>query len=204
MYNKSSDLSRNYGDYLNRLDNYDPYAHLNESYIIRANNEMERNINAALSEMRKKQSDDEKFVYDIRRVFDENLRKYDESINNANEITKQNVINIVNELRSNKESNRDENTKLMDDFSNKLPYTRVGSIGNSEAYNFISNPIIIQPNEDSEIEVKSDLMYNAPSTSRDEKKIMHLKGAASVVVISLILMITMLLYSAFNKEPRKE
>ena len=204
MYNKASDLSRNYDDYLSRLDDYDPYAHLNESYISRASSEMERNMNMALSEMRKKQSDDEKFVYDIRRVFDENLRKYDESINNANEATRQNVINIVNELRSNKESNMVENTKLMEDFSNKLSYTRVGSIGNSEAYNFISSPIKIQPNEDSEIEVKSDLMYNAPSTGGDEKRIMHLKGAASVGVISLILMITMLLYSVVTKEPREE
>lgn len=204
MYNKASDLSRKYEDYLNRLDDYDPYAHLNESYISRASSEMERNMNAALSEMRKKQSDDEKFVYDIRRVFDENLRKYDESIYNANEATRQNVINIVNELRSNKESNRAENTKLMEDFSNKLSYTRVGSIGNSEAYNFISSPIKIQPNEDSDIEVKSDLMYNAPLTGGNEKKIMHLKGAASVGVISLILMIAMLLYSVFTKEPREE
>lgn len=204
MYNKASDLSRKYEDYLNRLDDYDPYAHLNESYISRASSEMERNMNAALSEMRKKQSDDEKFVYDIGRIFDENLRKYDESIYNANEATRQNVINIVNELRSNKESNMAENTKLMEDFSNKLSYTRVGSIGNSEAYNFISSPIKIQPNEDSAIEVKSDLMYNAPSTDEDKKKIMHLKGAASVGFISLILMITMLLYSVFNKEPREE
>ena len=161
-------------------------------------------MNMALSELRKKQSDDEKFVYDIRRNFDENLRKYDESIYNANEATRQNVIKIVNELRTNKESNRMENTNLLDDFSNKLAYTRVGSIGNSEAYNFISSPVMIQPNDDSEIEVKSDFMYNPPVKSNKQENIMHLKGAISVGGISFIILVTMFLYSLLTKENSEE
>ena len=186
------------------LEDYNPYDPLNDSYIQSATNDMERSTGLALSEFEKKQMDDEKQVYDILRITDENMRLYDESIYNANEATMKNVIDVVNELRSKKESTKSENTGLMKDFSDKLSYTRIGSIGNKEAYNFISSPIEISPNEDSNIEVKSDYMYNPRTKKTNIMDKRYLKGAISIGGISFILLVAMALNTLFNKAEKED
>ena len=196
---KASTLNEDQTRYLSVLEDYNPYEHLNDSYIQRATNELQRSAEYVLSEFEKKQMDDEKQVYDILRITDENMRLYDESIYNANEATMKNVIDVVNELRSKKEITKSENTGLMKDFSDKLSYTRIGSIGNKEAYNFISSPIEISPNEDSNIEVKSDYMYNPRTKKTNIMDKRYLKGAISIGGISFVLLVALVLNALFNK-----
>ena len=196
---KASTLNEDQTRYLSVLEDYNPYEHLNDSYIQRATNELQRSAEYVLSEFEKKQMDDEKQVYDILRITDENMRLYDESIYNANEATMKNVIDVVNELRSKKEITKSENTGLMKDFSDKLSYTRIGNLGNKEAYNFISSPIEISPNEDSNIEVKSDYMYNKRPQKPNMMYNRYIKGAISIGGISFVLLVALVLNALFNK-----
>ena len=203
-----NDKIRDFNDvqrrYIDLLDDYNPYTHLNDSYMSRAANELERSTGMVLSEFRDKQTDDEKKVYDIMRLSDENIRMYDESIGKAYDTTMKNVIDVVNELRSKKESTKSENSELMNDFSDKLSYTRLGSIGNKDAYNFISSPVEIAPNDDSNIEVKSDYMYNPGTKKSNMMDNRYLKGAISVGGISFILLVAMVLNALFNKTEKKD
>ena len=190
--------------YIDLLDDYNPYTHLNDSYMSRATNELERSTGMVLSEFRDKQTDDEKKVYDIMRLSDENIRMYDESIGKAYDTTMKNVIEVVNELRSKKESTKSENSELMNDFSDKLSYTRIGSVGNKDAYNFISSPVEIAPNDDSNIEVKGDYMYNPGTKKSNMMDNRYLKGAISVGGISFILLVAMVLNALFNKTEKED
>lgn len=203
-----NDKIRDFNDvqrrYIDLLDDYNPYTHLNDSYMSRAANELERSTGMVLSEFRDKQTDDEKKVYDIMRLSDENIRMYDESIGKAYDTTMKNVIDVVNELRSKKESTKSENSELMNDFSDKLSYTRIGSIGNKDAYNFISSPVEIAPNDDSNIEVKGDYMYNPGTKKSNMMDNRYLKGAISVGGISFILLIAMVLNALFNKTEKED
>ena len=203
-----NDKIRDFNDvqrrYIDLLDDYNPYTHLNDSYMSRAANELERSTGMVLSEFRDKQTDDEKKVYDIMRLSDENIRMYDESIGKAYDTTMKNVIDVVNELRSKKESTKSENSELMNDFSDKLSYTRIGSIGNKDAYNFISSPVEIAPNDDSNIEVKSDYMYNPGTKKSNMMDNRYLKGAISVGGISFILLVAMVLNALFNKTEKED
>lgn len=203
-----NDKIRDFNDvqrrYIDLLDDYNPYTHLNDSYMSRAANELERSTGMVLSEFRDKQTDDEKKVYDIMRLSDENIRMYDESIGKAYDTTMKNVIDVVNELRSKKESTKSENRELMNDFSDKLSYTRLGSIGNKDAYNFISSPVEIAPNDDSNIEVKGDYMYNPGTKKSNMMDNRYLKGAISVGGISFILLVAMVLNALFNKTEKED
>ena len=203
-----NDKIRDFNDvqrrYIDLLDDYNPYTHLNDSYMSRAANELERSTGMVLSEFRDKQTDDEKNVYDIMRLSDENIRMYDESIGKAYDTTMKNVIDVVNELRSKKESTKSENSELMNDFSDKLSYTRIGSIGNKDAYNFISSPVEIAPNDDSNIEVKGDYMYNPGTKKSNMMDNRYLKGAISVGGISFILLVAMVLNALFNKTEKED
>ena len=190
--------------YIDLLDDYNPYTHLNDSYMSRAANELERSTGMVLSEFRDKQTDNEKKVYDIMRLSDENIRMYDESIGKAYDTTMKNVIDVVNELRSKKESTKSENSELMNDFSDKLSYTRIGSIGNKDAYNFISSPVEIAPNDDSNIEVKGEYMYNSGTKKSNMMDNRYLKGAISVGGISFILLVAMVLNALFNKTEKED
>ena len=196
---KASTLNEDQTRYLSVLEDYNPYEHLNDSYIQRATNELQRSAEYVLSEFEKKQMDDEKQVFDILRITDENIRLYDESIYNANESTMKNVIEVVNELRSKKEISKSKNAELMKDFSDKLSYTRIGNIGNKEAYNFISSPIEISPNEDSNIEVKSDYMYNKRPQKPNMMDNRYIKGVISIGGISFVLLVALALNALFNK-----
>ena len=129
---------------------------------------------------------------------------YDESIGKAYDTTMKNVIDVVNELRSKKESTKSENSELMNDFSDKLSYTRIGSIGNKDAYNFISSPVEIAPNDDSNIEVKGDYMYNSGTKKSNMMDNRYLKGAISVGGISFILLVAMVLNALFNKTEKED
>ena len=203
-----NDKIRDFNDvqrrYIDLLDDYNPYTHLNDSYMSRAANELERSTGMVLSEFRDKQTDDEKKVYDIMRLSDENIRMYDESLGKAYDTTMKNVIDVVNELRSKKESTKSENSELMNDFSDKLSYTRIGSIGNKDAYNFISSPVEIAPNDDSNIEVKGDYMYNPGTKKSNMMDNRYLKGAISVGGISFILLVAMVLNALFNKTEKED
>ena len=203
-----NDKIRDFNDvqrrYIDLLDDYNPYTHLNDSYMSRAANELERSTGMVLSEFRDKQTDDEKKVYDIMRLSDENIRMYDESIGKAYDTTMKNVIDVVNELRSKKESTKSENRELMNDFSDKLSYTRIGSIGNKDAYNFISSPVEIAPNDDSNIEVKGVYMYNPGTKKSNMMDNRYLKGAISVGGISFILLVAMVLNALFNKTEKED
>ena len=185
--------------YMDLLDDYNPYAHLNDSYMSRAANELERSANIAFSEFRDKQTDDEKQVYDIMRLSDENMRLYDESIGKAYDTTMKNVVDVVNALRSKKEDTKSKNSELMSDFSDKLSYTRLGSIGNKDAYDFISSPVEISPNDDSNIEVQSDYMYNMPPKKKSILDNKYTKGAISVGTISFIVLLALVINSLFKK-----
>ena len=190
--------------YMDLLDDYNPYEHLNDSYMSRAANELERSANLAFSEFRDKQTDDEKQVYDIMRVSDENMRLYDDSINKAYDTTMKNVIDVVNALRSKKEDTKSENSELMRDFSDKLSYTRLGSIGNKDAYNFISSPVEIAPNDDSNIEVQSDYMYNLPSKKKSILDNKYTKGAISVGTVSFIILLALVINILFKREEKED
>lgn len=197
---KSGEFNEVQRRYIDLLDDYNPYAHLNDSYMSRAANELERSANIAFSEFRDKQTDDEKQVYDIMRLSDENIRLYDESIGKAYNTTMKNVVDVVNALRSKKEDTKSKNSELMNDFSDKLSYTRLGSIGNKDAYDFISSPVEISPNDDSSIEVQSDYMYNMPSKKKSILDNKYTKGAISVGTISFIVLLALVINIIFRKE----
>lgn len=201
---KSGEFNEVQRRYMDLLDDYNPYAHLNDSYMSRAANELERSANIAFSEFRDKQTDDEKQVYDIMRLSDENIRLYDESIGKAYDTTMKNVVDVVNALRSKKEDTKSKNSELMSDFSDKLSYTRLGSIGNKDAYDFISSPVEISPNDDSNIEVQSDYMYNMPSKKKSILDNKYTKGAISVGTISFIILMALVINILFKREEKED
>lgn len=201
---KSGEFNEVQRRYMDLLDDYNPYAHLNDSYMSRAANELERSANIAFSEFRDKQTDDEKQVYDIMRLSDENIRLYDESIGKAYDTTMKNVVDVVNALRSKKEDTKSKNSELMSDFSDKLSYTRLGSIGNKDAYDFISSPVEISPNDDSSIEVQSDYMYNMLSKKKSILDNKYTKGAISVGMISFIVLLALVINILFKREEKED
>lgn len=201
---KSGEFNEVQRRYIDLLDDYNPYAHLNDSYMSRAANELERSANIAFSEFRDKQTDDEKQVYDIMRLSDENIRLYDESIGKAYDTTMKNVVDVVNALRSKKEDTKSKNSELMSDFSDKLSYTRLGSIGNKDAYDFISSPVEISPNDDSNIEVQSDYMYNMPPKKKSILDNKYTKGAISVGTISFIVLLALVINILFKREEKED
>lgn len=204
-----SNISREYEKYINTLEDYDPYAHLNQSYMSNASNEIRSRLHSALGEVRKKQNDDERQVYDLMRLADENTRELEKNINDSNELTKKNVVNIVNELKNKKESTKNKNSELMETFSKKLSYTRVGSIGNRDAYNFISDPVVVKSSDsnldisdDTKITAKNNLNYRLYVDNKNNSK--YIKIIIGIGVTCFFILILKLIYIIFIEKKKQE
>ena len=59
----------------------------------------------------------------------------------ANKSTEDLVGKTLDGLKDARQSNTDANKTLLEDFNNKLSYTKVGSIANKEVFEFISAPV---------------------------------------------------------------
>ena len=79
----------------------------------------------------------------------------------AQEITKENVNHTIALLKESKSETTSENKDLLEDFTNKLTYTRLGSLGKVEAYDFIVSPIDFKENyvDQTILDIKSNYQH---------------------------------------------
>ena len=74
-------------------------------------------------------------------ISNENVSNLITAVDDANEKTTQNVENTVNGLKTSRENSNNENKSILGDFSTMLPNTRIGSVENTQAYDFMASPV---------------------------------------------------------------
>lgn len=139
--NNSKEMKNELNAYLDTVYQYDPYKHVTEETISPGMQKINKNI--LLTEKRQYEKNLEYLdlvdnVYLSSSDFTEETLK---TIEEQSDGTVANIVKIVSELKTSKKKIHKENSALLYEFSKKLPYTRLGSLENTETYAFLVEPI---------------------------------------------------------------
>lgn len=120
---------------------YDPLKYINYDEIQTLTNNMSENgieLSEAIIETDIQQME---YVADVYSATREDLFTLQDNIVLAKEDSDKAVEEGLQELKDTKNANSEQNQEILYDFSNLLPYTRLGSLEYVQAYEFMVNPV---------------------------------------------------------------
>lgn len=139
-------LSQSIDDYENRLVTYDPLQYIEKANLDTYLNDIEANAGEMLNTVKDNNSDYMLYATEMYTNTTEHTTLLRSSLDEANKQTTTNVENCINELMLSREEINGQNVNLLEGFTDSLRYTRVGSQGNAEVYDYIVNPVVSQLN----------------------------------------------------------
>ncbi|MDO4304861.1 MAG: hypothetical protein Q4D94_13215 [Bacillota bacterium] len=129
------------GNYSEAVMDYNPLEYIDHDEIQSLTEQMYDNgadLSEAILETDIQQME---YVGEVYEATQNDLNSLQESIVQAKEDSDRAVEEGLAELKDIKNQNSEENQLILYDFSNKLPYTRLGSLEYRQAYEFMVNPL---------------------------------------------------------------
>lgn len=126
------------------LMKFDPFEKLDQNGIDDRINAIGDNIMDMEDEIDKTTSGYMDYVDEVYINTEENIGTLQEDMRASNEETEKNVNEVIHALKESRETINHQNEELLSGFTQKLAYTRLGSLENTEAYDFIIAPVTFQ------------------------------------------------------------
>ena len=136
-----SKLNKSFDDYQNSLYQFDPFARIDVRILEQSAKSINSNVRDIAGKSAEYASEQSEEVAKVREKESERTKALRENMDTANKSTEDLVGKTLDELKDARQSNTDTNKTLLEDFNNKLSYTKVGSIANKEVFEFISAPV---------------------------------------------------------------
>lgn len=140
LMDKYGEEKKNMENYLEANEKFDPYQYIDQQVI----NNYFLDLNQNGTELQRKINDDYSqnmnYVSDITMNASENMSSVMEAVTNANQISQDNMNQGLDNVKQLKSETYATNKELLQDFTTKLPYTRLGELEYIKAYEFIANP----------------------------------------------------------------
>ena len=136
-----SKLNKSFDDYQNSLYQFDPFARIDVRILEQSAKSINSNVRDIAGKSAEYASEQSEEVAKVREKESERTKALRENMDTANKSTEDLVGKTLDGLKDARQSNTDANKTLLEDFNNKLPYTKVGSIANKEVFEFISAPV---------------------------------------------------------------
>jgi len=128
-------------NYLNIIEEYDPYSEFDHQSVYELQSKLSENTYDIQQSTNEKFYEYRTFVFDIenRSFMVDNILS--DSLFETYASSSENLSNVLSQLKGNRALIHQENLDLLNSFSGKLGYTRLGSISNTDVYDFIAKPI---------------------------------------------------------------
>lgn len=139
-------LNQSMEEYENRLVNYDPMQYIENANLDTYLNDIEVNTGEMLNTVEQNNSDYMLYATEMYTNTTEHTNKLRSSLSEANTRTVENVKGCIDDLALSRAEVNSQNVDLLEGFTNSLRYTRVGSQGNAEVYDYIVNPVVSRIN----------------------------------------------------------
>lgn len=137
------DASRQINSFIDELDAYDPLEYVKEDEIDERLLLIQENIGKMETTIEESNLEYFEFVSDVYDISDENYEKLLEEVEAANEQTASNISTTIESAKASRQEKNEINSLLLDDFTQKLSYTRIGNLENEMVNEFIVSPIEI-------------------------------------------------------------
>lgn len=144
--------------YEEAITEFDPYEYIDEERIEERLEKFRENVDRIESEQGEHDEDYWELMKEVYEVTENNQEAFDENLKENQEITRANVESTITLLKESKSATTKENKELLEAFTKKLAYTRLGSLGKIEAYDFIVSPVEFNENrvEQTILEIQSN------------------------------------------------
>ncbi len=159
--NENRNLLKEMELYNEAVLDYDPFDYIDNERLDKSLGIFKENIEKVETQQGEHDEEYWELMQEIYEVTEANQEAFDTNLQEAQEITKENVNHTIALLKESKSETTSENKDLLEDFTNKLTYTRLGSLGKVEAYDFIVSPIDFKENyvDQTILDIKSNYQH---------------------------------------------
>lgn len=172
-------IKTDFSTYYSELATYDPSKNLDTAALSNIASDLNTNNSNMSQTINQNIYDNNQYIYNLQTTTNTNIALLRQDISDANEATIVNVENAVETLKSNREKLNSNNVELLTDFTEILPYSRVGELENQRMYKYIINPVVFENRPTIQ---KADSIEKA-----DERIAMMAVCAGGFVVICVLL-----------------
>lgn len=144
--NGEKELEKRIQLYDEAVAEFDPYEYIDEERIEERLERFQENIDRIETEQGEHDEEYWELVKEVYEVTGNNQEAFDENLKETQEKTRTNVESTIALLKESKAATTEENKELLEAFTKKLAYTRLGSLGRTEAYDFIVSPVEFHEN----------------------------------------------------------
>ncbi len=184
--------------YSDLLEAYDPLKYINQTEISKTVSDMHENGNELQKNISSHDSAQSEYVSDVYQTTGENVNLLTANIDEAKQKSEEAVRRGLSEAKAVKSENGSVNQTLLYDITQKLPYTRLGSLEYIQVYEFIANPLeLIQNNAEGKTTVEvsntvkpqknTENKEQADSGWNDLRTVLLLTGILCIGIMSVLL-----------------
>lgn len=177
----SKNMLENMQRYDSSIQSFNPYNYINRNKINQTETQLSKNISNMETAMNLKNAEYYEFINRLHSNTNENIAALKGDMQTANDASKNELNKVINELKSDKEEISKEDNQILADFTDKLPYTRLGTLEYAEMQRFMATPIETAYKEEGE---KEEL--NSTKEIQLEYKWMIMAVAILVLIILAI------------------
>lgn len=164
-----------------------------EDFISGNTSEMQKNNTLLQEKVLENNKGYAEFAGNVFKTSEENILAIQKNIEEAKEASNTAVEDGLNDAKLVKDSTSEENQKILADFMKKLPYTRLGSMEYTQAYQFIAKPVILNDSSADGGEEKESVKVSAEKRTEVKESISILNYivymALGILIIILIVFI---------------
>lgn len=196
------------GAYSEAVINYDPLKYIDHEEIQSLTGAMFDNGSKMSEAILETDMQQMEYVAEVYETSRDDLYSLQDSIVEAKEDSDKAVEEGLQHLKDLKNENSNENQFILYDFSQKLPYTRLGSLEYTQAYEFMSNPVgALQMQENKSTSATSDSVRSSNDSvnvklnnEKDYEKI----AVLICMMICVIIVVSTVKYHFHKKEESLE
>lgn len=165
--------------YMKSLNSYNPLGYIDQNEIQSYVANMRQTGSMLQADLSEDYSSNMEYVSDVTSNAEKNVASLAESVSQADEASNKAVTDGLAKAQGAKARTLETNQALLQDFTKKLPYTRLGNLEYTNAYQFISDP--------TELTVKADAKEAKDKETSETSKEVR-RGAQEAVILLFILM----------------
>lgn len=187
------------------IEKYNPIDYITRNQFVFNNlisdyNQNNSDISKKIDEQDKKNI---KFTENAYEKADKHVEQLKEDVLKTKEESEKLITNGLKDAKDVAITNTKKNKSLMESFSSKLPYTRIGSLSNLKIYDFIATPLeAINTTNNTEIKNNKTLISPTSKSNSDNYKKYILVG--SLILVIFLIICTKMLITYLKRKDKVE
>ncbi|MDD3139131.1 MAG: hypothetical protein PHX08_09185 [Lachnospiraceae bacterium] len=174
--------------YMTTLDSYDPLGYIDQNEIQGIVGNMKQTGSKLQADISEDYSSNMKYVSEVTANAEKNVSSLTESVTQSDEASKKAVTEGLTTAQGAKARTLETNKALLLEFTKKLPYTRLGNLEYTNAYQFISDPTQLIAKTEVDIEKEQESKAAIKEAKRGAKETMIILLILFGIVILVVLM----------------